>query len=374
MTFPFAKAALILATASLVSACGSKASESEGAKPDYTTCPANALTPKRLGSFGRSQRNLVTNGSAVFFTTELTNPPDGMYDVIASVPVGGGRSDFLYRSADVTLDTEPLVLDGDTLYFATASVGLASLPTAGGAPTALLKGRFYGSYDVDADSIYTSSQVENKVERTLKSGGPTTTLWTASVGALIEDVRVDGDNLYVEVSESHPSLYRLPKTGGTATLISTLPSGLFESPTAREHELWVGSKVAPEGPMVCPDGGGSDGGVDGGGGTLVGGTCASGSSPAQNWYLTVYAGTLDGAPRVIVKELFPSYFSLSNRTALAIRDGVVYYGTSSGLKKVPYAGGTPETVISTDDGVEAVTFADAKAYMLSGGCLYAAAK
>lgn len=347
--------------------CGAKDpnDQPQAKTPDYTTCPAGALTPKRMGLTSKVPRHLVSDGSHVFFTTEQVPATAGNDNLVVRVPLAGGSADVVYRSRDfVGLNRSPLVLQGSELYFV-EDLSVMKLPTSEGALATSTSVRPTMTFDVDADWIYFSDDGSD-LYRADKTGGARTKLWTAD--GHIADVQLDGDHLYVQSDRSTSAIFRLPKSGGEATQVASLPTDLAIGSLAHEHDQWVATKLGLEGPPLCHDGSVADGGADGGGGTSVGGFCANGSIPSQDRFVSVYATTTSGTPKLLAHEL-DARDSFDDEP-VALVGGVVYYGLDHTLQKVPLDGGTPQTMATFDGPLQAITVDGADAYVLSGGCLY----
>jgi hypothetical protein len=160
------------------------------------------------------------------------------------VPKAGGAVTKLAQLNEEDVSVVLIVLDGNTIYFATSDIGalvgtIYSMPKSGGVPTALVNG-VVTPYDmvVDATNIYWTSfgtptadgdiQADGKVEKASKSGAGRTTLASSISGPT--SLAVDDTNVYfveagIGIGNPASGVRAVAKNGGTRrSLVDHVPA------------------------------------------------------------------------------------------------------------------------------------------------------
>jgi hypothetical protein len=317
-----------------------------------TECRPEALSQTNLGPVG-SATSLISDGTYVYYSTTpdpRESAPTRKPDNIVKLSVSGGTPVVLVAGVEGGAGLSDLALDETDVYYFLTDSGLSKVAKAGGTPTTIAQPktpRVTLEFTADATSIFYHEVLDGLV-KVSKNGGDPTLLW-ATDRIYPRNFASDVDNVYFvgrQVSDfsldedagprERPAVYRLPKTGGTPTKVVELTS----DPSLHEDIS-----------MLVADGD-----------NLVYSTTSDrslSSSPT-----TVYSVPKNGGAAAKLADEGP---------ALAAAGGTVYYGVSSGLKKVSEAGGAPVEVPGADIGLPDAIALDAESvYWSVQGCIYKA--
>jgi hypothetical protein len=206
-------------------ACGGAAGSTDSAPP-----PTDPTSPAAPAPFGGAP---ITIAGGQVQPTALALGPDDVYwvdagaDAIVHAPKGGGAPATLVAQAHVS-DRSGIAVAGARLYWASQD-GVMSMGLTGGDPSVFATDADYRPEQiaVDGDAVYWTGALRTggfkmHVMRASLTGGGDLELAavTPSPGVILSIV---GSDLYFT---SLNALFRLPKTGGEAVVVTNEPDGV----------------------------------------------------------------------------------------------------------------------------------------------------
>ncbi|WP_240359927.1 LamG domain-containing protein [Pyxidicoccus trucidator] len=166
----------------------------------------------------------LSTGSAQVLASGRSHPiavaTDGLYvywaeagGSIFKLPVNGGAITLMASGLPAP---ESLVTDGAFLYFQLRwqqgiNGWIYRMPVQGGTPTSLLAEELVGPMTVDGGHLYWMAP-GGYIVKALKTGGPTASLWNASLSTT--GLASDGQHLYIAENTSPYDILQLPVGGG----------------------------------------------------------------------------------------------------------------------------------------------------------------
>jgi len=170
-------------------------------------------------------RGIANDATTLYWTSEADN-------TILTMPIAGGA---VMTLASDQHDPYLVAVDATRAYWTNAGDGtIMSVPLAGGTP--VLVASSAGSGGLSLDDTYVYYHTSTKIMKVAKAGGaPSLELATASYP---ERIVVRGPWVYFTAAPLGvgPSVYRVPTTGGTPTLLGTsagsIPMGLAVTSTS----------------------------------------------------------------------------------------------------------------------------------------------
>jgi hypothetical protein len=171
--------------------------------------------------------NIALDETHVYWTT------DGLTTSIERTPKCGGAIETLYEGEDFVDLAGAIAVDGERVYWVgglgNGDWGVRSIPKTGGEITPLAQGfDEVGGIAIDEDHVYFVSDcvAGTCIQRVSKSGGPVTTI--AGEQPVVVDVAVDATHVYWISYPAIGQLWRAPKAGGAAEMLTWMQ----ESPEA----------------------------------------------------------------------------------------------------------------------------------------------
>jgi hypothetical protein len=195
--------------------------------PDVMTVPTAGGTATELISSATTMTQFAIANSVLYTLT-------GNVQVISPVALDaadGGVGQPVYPGNPPNGTVNPAT-DGTSVFFFTngaTNLDLFQVPVAGGTPVDISMNATSGSFDFDflvndATTIFWSDAGTGTVFSLAKTAGATRApLGTFNTGSAPVQLALDGDNIYL-LSAQH--LMRLPKAGGTATVLASVPGSV----------------------------------------------------------------------------------------------------------------------------------------------------